>query len=456
LEGQYPLDVVVKATSHYQSGFQFSKAFKLRKWDGKKHYYNKTSKSMPAGLAFVVRDALLEFDKTAKVQIVDEWVNHKYTHPLKNGYDLHGIDFGKGRYDYQLKAAKAMVAGRRGVIKIATNGGKSEIAAAVTKHIGRPTLFLVERLELLHQTRKRFAERLQIPEEDIGIIGDSQYQIGGWITIATPASLQGKLLNDIPRDFWHVVIADECHHVGSDTFFNVMACLTAPYRFGMSGTPLDRSDGADLRLIGQTGPTLYEVSNKLLVQRGISVPPSVEIVKIDKPVFSGAGLNWASVEKKGVTENEYLHAEVVKRAVKHAKDGHQVLILVEKIKHGKTLEKLLKELVSAPFISGKEPTDARAAVLDDFKSGQIRVLIATSILDEGVDVPCIDVLILAAGGKAKIRLLQRVGRGLRTKTGKDKLLVIDFANFTHKWLLKHSLLRLRLYKAEECFLLSTS
>ena len=69
-------------------------------------------------------------------------------------------------------------------------------------------------------------------------------------------------------------------------------------------------------------------------------------------------------------------------------------------------------------------------------------------------MPCIDVLILAGGGKAKIRLLQRVGRGLRTGAGKERLLVIDFANFTHKWLLKHSLARLRTYIAEECFMIS--
>jgi len=139
------------------------------------------------------------------------------------------------------------------------------------------------------------------------------------------------------------------------------------------------------------------------------------------------------------------------------KAGKQVLVLTEKIKHGKALkEKIAEGGTPTRFISGRDKTDVRKAALGAFKAGRLRCLVATTILDEGVDVPCIDVLILAAGGKAKTRLLQRVGRGLRQGEDKESLLVIDFANFTHKWLLKHSLARLQLYKAEECFMISAS
>ena len=92
--------------------------------------------------------------------------------------------------------------------------------------------------------------------------------------------------------------------------------------------------------------------------------------------------------------------------------------------------------------------------MQKFEDGHLRCLIATSILNEGIDVKGIDVLILAGGGKAKISLLQRAGRGLRTGENKDKLLIIDFANFTHKYLLKHSMLRLKIYRSEECFMIS--
>jgi superfamily II DNA or RNA helicase len=340
----------------------------------------------------------------------------------------------------------------------------SEVAIAVTKHLAIPTLFLVERLELLHQTRKRFSTRLGISLDDIGVVGDGQYQIGKWVTIATPASLATRIKkNKALPQLWQMVISDEAHHCGADTFYDVLDSLSAYYRFGMSGTPLNRSDGADLRLIAQTGPVLYDVSNKLLVERGISVQPHVEMVKIDKPIIPPKTA-WGVVQKLGVTENATLNRKVVEKALENIGNGEQVLILVDTIKHGDTLDKMMWLAGGAAncgfsthhqFINGKEDTTTRLKALEDFQNQTIKCLIATSILDEGVDIPNIDVLILAAGGKSKIRLLQRAGRGLRTDEGKDRLLIIDFANFTHKYLLKHSLQRLQTYKAEDCFMIST-
>jgi superfamily II DNA or RNA helicase len=442
-------------------GYQFTDAFRNRKWDGKKHFFNLRNKAMPAGLVPMVVAAIKAHSSKAKVMVVDE---RQQSAPAiaRDSFDLEGIDFGLGKYDYQLGAAEAMVEGQQGIIKVATNGGKTEIAAAVIKHLRVPTLFLVERLELLHQTRKRFAKRLCVPEDSIGLIGDGRFSVGDWITVATPASLKSRIdKRQVDPTLWDALFCDECHHVAADTFFAVLAQLTAFYRFGMSGTPLDRSDGADLKLLAQTGPVLYEVSNKLLVERGISVPPHVEMVKIDKPVMPTSGLKWSQVEKMGVTENPHLNEVVVERALEHAAAGRQVLVLVEKVKHGNALAKDLRSRIKGrksqvEFISGKESTEVRAKALRAYEAGEVTILLATTILDEGVDVPCIDVLILAAGGKAKIRLLQRVGRGLRTGDEKQRLLVIDFANFSHKWLLKHSLTRLRTYKAEECFMISAA
>lgn len=448
VDGEFPLSVVRKATSHYVQGFQFSEAFRKKKWDGRRHFFNLQTKTMPAGLTSLVVEALRKNDPRSHIQILDE---RQQPEIAEAGFALHGIEFGAGKYDYQLAAANALVRWQRGVLKVATNGGKTEIAAAVIKHLGRPTIFLVESLELLYQTRKRFATRLGVDAGSIGVIGDGEFTVGKWITVATPRTMYNRLRNVEPKA-WDVVIADECHHAAAKQFYEVLAQFPAFYRFGLSGTPLDRSDGHDLRLIAQTGPVLYEVSNKVLVDRGISVPPHVDMVKITQPELPANGLNYAQVEKHGVLENPTLNQTAANRAVDHVNEGLQVLILVEKIKQGKLLQKLVREDgVEAAFISGKETTEKRDAVLRRFAEGELRCVVATTILDEGVDVPSIDVLILAAGGKAKIRLLQRVGRGLRQRDGKARLQIVDFANFTHKWLLKHSLMRLRTYREEGCF-----
>jgi len=461
IDGRFPLAVVRKATSYYVDGFIYSKAYKRRVWDGKKHLFDQVSNSMPAGLVPLVIEELKVYDPQGSVRLVDDSAAN--CPPIGNkGFSLLGIEFGKGVFDYQLAAAKAMVEGKKGILRIATNGGKTEVACAVTKHIALPTLFLVDRVVLVYQTVSRFAKRLGMREEDIGFVGDGEYRLGKWITVATPASLTNRLdLPDVKKllSTIQVVISDECHHVAGDTHYDVLSHVHAYFRFGLSGTPLDRSDGADLRLLAQTGPVLYDVSNKLLVERGISVPPSVEMVKIHTPIIPHKGaLTYRDVETLGIVTNNHLNTKAATLAIQHARNGEQVVMLVDKKAQGKALSLLLEKHSDKPwaYLTGSEKGEKRLKVLQQFTECQVNILVATPILDEGVDIPNIDVLILCAGGKAKIRLLQRVGRGLRTNTGKKRLLVYDFANFCHKWLLRHSLERLKTYKDEACFLITSS
>jgi len=85
--------------------------------------------------------------------------------------------------------------------------------------------------------------------------------------------------------------------------------------------------------------------------------------------------------------------------------------------------------------------------LEDFRNREIPVLLSSKILDEGVSIDSIDCLILAGSKKSKIRTLQRLGRGLRGQ----RLIVVEFSNLCHKFLIEHSLTRLADYEAEECF-----
>ncbi len=248
-------------------------------------------------------------------------------------------------------------------------------------------------------------------------------------------------------------VVHNCHHAGANSWYLVLRACAAYYRFGLSGTPLSRTDGADLRLLGATGPVLYEVRNKMLVERGISVQPVIHFVKVTKPIIA-KGTHWREVYTRGIVENPYRNKALCKKAAEFVAQGLSIWILVNEIKHGELIDQELdraSKFIPHQFINGTEEMEVRHKALKDFKQGGLKVLIATSILGEGVDVPNVDVLILAAGGKSTINTLQRVGRGLRTGGNVDKLYVVDTADFTHKYLTKHSLQRMADYKNEECF-----
>lgn len=99
---------------------------------------------------------------------------------------------------------------------------------------------------------------------------------------------------------------------------------------------------------------------------------------------------------------------------------------------------------------GKVSKKKRKQILDDVKAGETRVLIATSLADQGLDVPIASALILAGGGKSSTKALQRIGRVLRPYEGKTKAFVHDLVD-QHSSLIRHYRERLRIYRMEPEF-----
>ena len=448
---EYPKEVVPvvdRTTSYLVDGYHWSKAFKRGKWDGRKRLFRKRTGAFPTGLVPSVQKALQGLGEP--VVVVDL---RKVPKPAEAGFDLQGVTFDYP-YDYQLETCKKMIEQKQGIIKIATNGGKTEIACAVTQYLGLNTLFIVTTKELLYQAAKRFKFRLNLTDEEVGMVGDGNWSPGSKVTIATLDTLESrkntpacmKLLQDT-----EVLFIDECHHCGAETWYTISTLCKAYYRFGMSGTPLDRTDGANLRLIAATGEVLVDIKNKYLVERGVSAQGHIIFDKITEPVLK-KGIRYPTAYKQGVVENPQMLRKVIDWTKVFNEVGLGCLILVEEIQHGRLIDDALWTdtdgvFIPHQFIYGEESSDVRTKALADFANGTLPVLIASTILDEGVDVPTIDALIVAGSRKSRIRGLQRLGRGLRGA----RLVVVDFANFTNKYLADHSLKRLKDYRGEDCF-----
>lgn len=465
MSGDFPVSFVRTTTSHPVKGAHFSGAYKSGRWDGRKHLFNLKTSSMPAGLVPCVVDALRKKDPKMRVMVDDRREDNAPSTALQGIGVLGKLKdkFGKGPFDYQMLSAEEALKAKRGILKLATNSGKSVIAGALTHHLGVPTLFVVPGQDLLYQTINSFSDFLGIPKEDIGIIGDSQFRVGDWLTVSTDKSLSLKLADgslDEYKDKWQLLFVDECHTAGAEMLYEALDQLNAYYRFGLSGTPLDRSDGGSLRLIAQTGEIIYEVRNKLLVDRGISVQPVVQLIRVAEPLIPAkrdkVKLKYAEVEDLGVINNDNLNNRIIDAAIKFIDEGKQCVLLINKLLHGDNLLAKLQErgYCAGAFTHGKLKADERKEALDKFVDGEYKYLIASKILDQGIDIDCIDVMFFCGGGKATIPTLQRSGRGLRTGRGRTEVIIVDMINLCHKFLTDHSNQRLQTYKDEECFLIS--
>lgn len=448
IKGYYPKEEVHLATSYPVEGAKFSQAFRKGLWDGRKGLLNKRTGAFPTGLLGAVKGVLesngIDYD------IDDHRTKPK---PKNEGFDLVGVSM-TGKYSYQLDACKAIVSNMQGIVKAATNAGKSEIAAAVTKHLGLKTLFLVPSSELMYQTQKRFMKRLGLSSKEVGIIGDSEWAPGNFVTIAIFHTLAARLEEETTVDFLSnidVLWCDECHSAGAEGYFSVSTFCPAYYRIGLSATPLDRTDGADLRLLATTGEIIFEVSNKQLVDLQVSAKADIVWDKVSTPIIPKK-TQYPAVYKAGVSDNPELIQKVVDWTVAFTQENLSTLILVEEIEHGNKVDDALwnnEQGVFIPhqFIHGSEDTAVRSKAIEDFDARLMPVLVCSRILDQGVDTNAIDALIVAGSRKSKIKTMQRLGRGLRGQ----KLIVIEFSNYCHKYLLEHSIQRLKDYKQENCF-----
>jgi len=216
---------------------------------------------------------------------------------------------------------------------------------------------------------------------------------------------------------------------------------------GLSGTALRRDVLSNMKVMALTGDIIYRLQTTELIERGTL--SDIEIRMIENPEIV-SGTTWQQIYERGVVQCLVRNNKIAQIATTHWREGRKVMILVRQIEHGELLRDLLEQeqQVPAKFVWGRHASEERERVKEEFNRAGNFVLIASPIYDEGVDLPEVNVLIMAAGGKSEVKTLQKIGRGLRRKRDHSTLLVYDFNDSGAKYLSKHSVERLKTYQKE--------
>jgi superfamily II DNA or RNA helicase len=459
---------------------------KRKGWDGKKHLFYKDSCTFPKGLLTKVQAFLDEAGVPWTLQDSRKRVLPPVDPKVvkRKGYLLDPTEE-KPRgvitfAPFQLKAIRRSIRKQCGILWLATNAGKTECACAIIKAISRKTLVITGKGGLAAETRERIARRFGVPLSAVGLIGESKWNPKN-VTVAilnslrvnkpkppkgkaSPAQLQAykvrvqkaKERSDKILEYLRtidVLFVDEGHHAKATTWYSVMNLCPAQYRYILSGTPYNGE--SDLLVDASVGDVIYRVKNKDLIEIGWSAKPTMTFHEIDDPqIEDPPGLSPLEIAqfayKQGIVTNTVRNAKIARLAKKYARRGESTLIMVRELWHGDLISSMLSAKgVDHRFVHGQMPRPMEQAMTTQFKEGAYPVLIASSIFDEGRDVPAIRRLIVADGGKSLRAILQKVGRGLRRKkTGANVVGVDDFADYTHRYLAEHSLTRYEIYDAE--------
>ena len=452
-----PIDKIDDELSFPVLGHQYSPKFIDGSWDGKKHLFDKRDFSFPTGLL----DKVMSIIKKDGVnyQIIDKRTSSKPSLSFKKlNIDLR---------DYQIEAVEAALKANRGVLEMASGSGKTTVAAMMIYELGRPTFFFVHTKDLLYQAKSYFEEHLR---RKIGQVGDGIINIQP-ITVATIQTAikafggvyakedeeeeDEEDVTDITTkkediknaiNNCEVVFFDECHHIPAETCYTVsMQTHNAGYRFGLSATPY-RSDRQDMLIEAALGKKFFSANASYLIKKGHLVMPEIRFIEIPYNKKTKKQ-DYQVIYNESIVENDKRNKVIVKEAQKLNKDGKSVLILVSQVKHGKILKQMFDK---ARFVHGNDSAAVRRKALKDLEKKHLMTLIATTLADEGLDVPTLNAVILAGGGKSETKALQRIGRALRTAPGKDKGHIIDFMDQA-PYIKEHSEKRLEIYKTEPLF-----
>lgn len=363
--------------------------------------------------------------------------------------------------DYQHEAMAEAKKHSNGIFQMGTGGGKTEIFCALTEALPCRWLFLTHSKDLLAQTRERLEKRTG---EVAGWIGDGKFAVQR-VTIATYQSIFRGLASKKKsiRDFVlsvQAVMIDEAHRVPGHTFFRtVMALRNAYYRYGLSATPFARGDRKSIYLWGAVGPIIHRIPAERLIQEGVLAKPVIRMVTCKQQVDVK---NWAEAYRTGITESKARNKLVISCAQAAEKP---CLLFVKELAHGRMLEKELRRRgMPVEFVWGAKRTEVRRAAVRRLVHGDTDVLICNVIFQEGIDIPELQSVVIASGGKSIIMALQDVGRGMRRHSHDGKVTKTTFSVFDirdtgcgckgpwkHrgcKWLEKHTRTRTAAYASE--------
>jgi superfamily II DNA or RNA helicase len=350
-------------------------------------------------------------------------------------------------YPHQRDAIEAWVAaGRRGVVVLPTGAGKTYVAQLAIQHVQRTALVIVPTIDLLHQWSTVLQRAFG---QEIGLIGGGYHELRP-ITVSTYDS--ACIHMDRLGHRFGLLIFDEVHHLPGELYRQAALSSIAPFRLGLTAT-YERADGKHTVLDELVGPVTFQRSIKELAGDVLATyevrTVSVQMTQKDLESYNKhreiyrTFLRSHNISMSSPSGWQRFLAATSKspygREALDAYHQQKQLALVHQNKLDK-IDEILNENKDAriiiftndnasvyeishrylcPTITHQTPVKERKEVLARFNEGVYSMIVTSKVLNEGVDVPEANVAIILSGSGSIREHVQRLGRILRRREGKQ-------------------------------------
>lgn len=401
------------------------------------------------GLFYSIYKYMLETIQVEQIEVEPEVL--KKANPIQNKIQVEYLQFEPR--DYQKEMCEKAFKFGRGVFEVATGGGKTYVMAVLCHNIlknnmAKKILVLEPDLGLVEQVYDEFL-KYGIKNIVKKYTGENDFDGDAEIVIANIGVLNARGEEKIQD--CDAIIIDEAHKYKRGNKINkILDKMDADIRFGFTGTLPDEKEDV-LCIEGKIGPVIYKkTSVDLKEYLSQAICNVIELLYENQPDwFAPDDMKRYRQEYEFIIDNSSRNKIISKLACNLQ---NNTLVLIDRIQHGLDLQKSLEkscENKKVFFIRGEVEVESRNEIRKIMEQSSNVVCIAiSSIFATGIDIKNLHNIILANAGKAKIRLLQSIGRGLRLHPSKEKLMLIDLADQLY-YGKKHFEKRLEIYSKEQ-------
>lgn len=345
--------------------------------------------------------------------------------------------------NYRLKPNKMQVAFVKNVMEMraqhidralllsSTGTGKSLASAFMLREMGtKRVLFVVHREQIAKQTMKSY-KRVFGSSRTYGLLSGNSREFGSDFLFATMQMLSKEdiLSHYSPEDF-DVIILDECHHVGAESYQKIMRYFKPKFWLGMTASP--DTNQYDIYSIFDHH-IAYEIRLQQALEEDLLCPFhyfGITDLEINGEVFD----DNAGVKNFSKLISDARVDYVIDKANYYGFSGDRVkgLIFCSRKDEAKELSKKFNERgLRTEVLTGEDTQERRESVIarltnDEDGEDQLDYIFTVDIFNEGVDIPEINQVIMLRPTQSPVVFIQQLGRGLRKYEGKEYVVILDF------------------------------
>ena len=333
---------------------------------------------------------------------------------------------------------------RRALLVSATGTGKTYLSAfEIRAQKPSRVLFIAHRERILTASAKSF-KRVLGHSYTYGMLGGSHHDKTATCLFAMVSTLV-RHLDPFARDAFDYIIIDEAHRAGAESYQKILDYFTPKFCLGMTATP-DRTDGYDIY-----GLFDHRIAYRITLQDALDNDMLAP--------FHYFGISDLDIDDQAVDDFSLFN-----RLTSDARVGHIIgkieeysigskrcgLVFCNRNEEARTLsEKFNERGYRTRALSGEDSDATRNRAIADLESGALQYLFTVDIFNEGIDIPCLNQIIMLRRTESPIVFVQQLGRGLRKAEGKEYTLVLDFiGNYQKNYLVPVALSGDRTYNKD--------